>query len=141
MDDGWTPIQSWKKNSVGNRPFRLSKVQEALPRSTKQEDYLGTPNTAQKDKRSRKKSRCGWRRHKASILHPAFPHFSISSNLFKSSCSSIFKPPLSIYRIKRACVFLNSLSRSVMWPNRCLMTLVKAYVTVNAHEPSKFGTL
>jgi hypothetical protein len=43
VDDGWTPIQSWKKNSVRNRPFRLSKVQEAFPRSTKQEDYLGTP--------------------------------------------------------------------------------------------------
>jgi hypothetical protein len=47
VDNDWTPIQSWKKNSVGNRPFRLSKVQEALPRSIKQEDYLGTPNTAQ----------------------------------------------------------------------------------------------
>ena len=41
----------------------------------------------------------------------------------------------------RACVFLNSLSRSVMWPNRCLMTLVKAYVAVTVHEPSKFGSL
>jgi hypothetical protein len=48
VDDGWTPIQSWKKNSVRNRPFRLSNVQEAFPRSIKQEDYLGTPNTAKK---------------------------------------------------------------------------------------------
>ena len=48
MDNDRTPIQSWKKNSGRNGPFRLSKVQEALPRSTKQEDNLGTPNTAQK---------------------------------------------------------------------------------------------
>jgi hypothetical protein len=38
VDNGRTPIQSWKKNSVRNRPFRLSKVQEALPRSCEQED-------------------------------------------------------------------------------------------------------
>jgi hypothetical protein len=25
------------------------------------------------------------------VYTPSFPHFSISSNLFKSSCSSIFK--------------------------------------------------
>jgi len=48
VDNGRAPIQSRKKNSVRNRPFRLSKVQEVLPRSTKQEDDLGTPNTAQK---------------------------------------------------------------------------------------------
>jgi hypothetical protein len=48
VDNGQTPIQNWKKNPVRNRPFRLSKVQEALPRGTKQEDNLGTPNTAQK---------------------------------------------------------------------------------------------
>jgi hypothetical protein len=35
------PIQSWKKK-VRNRPFRLSKVQEALPRSTKQKEGLNS---------------------------------------------------------------------------------------------------
>jgi hypothetical protein len=40
VDNGRTSIQSWKKNSVRNRPFWLSKVQEALPRSTEQEDYF-----------------------------------------------------------------------------------------------------
>ena len=35
-------IQSWKKNSARNRPFRLSKVQEALPRSTKQKEDLNS---------------------------------------------------------------------------------------------------
>jgi hypothetical protein len=53
VDNGRTPIQSWKKNSARNRPFRLSKVQEALPRSTKQEDHLGTPNAASKRQRPR----------------------------------------------------------------------------------------
>ncbi|MCJ7430570.1 hypothetical protein MUO83_05085, partial [Candidatus Bathyarchaeota archaeon] len=36
------------------------------------------------------------------VYAPSFPHFSISSSLFKSSCSSIFETLLSIYRIKRA---------------------------------------
>jgi hypothetical protein len=48
VDNGQTPIQSWKKNSGRNRPFRLPQVQEAPPRSTKQEDDLDTLNTAQK---------------------------------------------------------------------------------------------
>jgi hypothetical protein len=39
-DNDRTSIQSWKKNSVRNLPFWLSKVQEALPRSTEQEDYF-----------------------------------------------------------------------------------------------------
>jgi hypothetical protein len=36
------------------------------------------------------------------LTPPSFPHFSISSNLFTSSCSSVSKTLLSIYRIKHA---------------------------------------
>ena len=36
------------------------------------------------------------------VYTPSFPDFSFSSNLFKSSCSSILKTPFSIYRIKHA---------------------------------------
>ena len=76
MDNDRTPIQSWKKNSVRNRPFRLSKVQEALPRSTKQEDDLGTPNTAQKKaKEVASKADVGGERHKASSLPLHSPVF------------------------------------------------------------------
>jgi len=42
---------------------------------------------------------------------------------------------------ERACVFLNPFSRSAIWPNRYVMTLVKARVAVTAHKPSKYGNL
>jgi len=67
-------------------------VQEALPRSTKQEDYLGTPNTAQKrQKKSQAKPMLVEKAQGINFAPPLFSHFSISSNHFKSSCSSIFK--------------------------------------------------
>jgi hypothetical protein len=46
-----------EKKPVRNRHFRLPKALEALPRRVKQEDDLGTSNTAQKSK-SRKQKRC-----------------------------------------------------------------------------------
>jgi hypothetical protein len=76
-------------------------VQEALPRSTKQEAYLGTPNTAKKrQKKSQAKPMWVEKAQGIKLTPPSFPHFSISSNLLKSSCSSISKTPLSIYKIK-----------------------------------------
>jgi hypothetical protein len=102
VDNGRTPIQSWKKNSVRNRPFRLSKVQEVLPRSTKQEDDLGTPNTAKKKaKEVASKADVDGEGTRHQVYTPSFSHFSISSNLFRSSSSSVSKTLLSIYRIKR----------------------------------------
>jgi hypothetical protein len=59
VDNGRTPIQSWKKNSFRNRPFRLPKVQEALSRSTKQKDDLGTQKTAQEGKEVSNKADAG----------------------------------------------------------------------------------
>jgi hypothetical protein len=67
-------------------------VQEALPRSSKQEDYLGTPNTAQKKaKKVASKTDVGGEGTSHQFCTPLFSHFSIFSNHFKSSCSSIFK--------------------------------------------------
>jgi hypothetical protein len=67
-------------------------VQEALPRSTKQEDYLGTPNTAQKKaKEVASKADVGGEGIRHQVYTPSFPHFSISSNLFKSSSHLFLK--------------------------------------------------
>jgi hypothetical protein len=72
-------------------------VQEALPRSTEQEDDLDTPNTAQK-RQKKSQAKLMWVEKAQGIkFTPSFPHFSISSNLFKSSCSSIPKTLLSIH--------------------------------------------
>ena len=102
MDDGWTPIQSWKKDSVGNRPFRLSKVQETFPRSAKQKGYLGIPTTAQKKaEKVASKADVGEEGTRHQHCTPSFPHFSISSNLSRSSSSSVSKTLLSIHGIKR----------------------------------------
>jgi hypothetical protein len=66
-------------------------VQEVLPRSTKQEDYLGTPNTAKKKaKEVASKADVGGETIRHQVYTLSFPHFSFSFNLFKSSCSPIF---------------------------------------------------
>jgi hypothetical protein len=67
-------------------------VQEAIPRSTKQEDNLGTPNAAQ-ERQKKPQVKATWVEKAQGIKFTpsSFPHFSISSNLFKSSCSSTFK--------------------------------------------------
>jgi hypothetical protein len=40
VDNGWTPRQDWKKNAVGDWTFRLSEMQEAIPRSLEQKESL-----------------------------------------------------------------------------------------------------
>jgi hypothetical protein len=76
-------------------------VQEALPRSTKQEDYLGTPNTAQKrQKKSQVKPM--WV-EKAQGINFAPPHSLIFHSLLifsKVLVHLFFKTFLSIYRMK-----------------------------------------
>jgi hypothetical protein len=42
VDNGWTTRQIRKENAVGNRTFRLPKMQETIPRSTKQEESLNS---------------------------------------------------------------------------------------------------
>jgi hypothetical protein len=76
-------------------------VQEALPRSTKQEDYLGTPNTAQNMAKEVSSKADVWGRHKASILPSPISPFFDFFQFFKSSYSSILKT-FSIHGIKRA---------------------------------------
>jgi hypothetical protein len=76
-------------------------VQEVLPRSTKQEDDLGTPNATQKRQKKLQVDPMWVKKAWGIKFTPSsFPHFSISFSLFKSSCSSIFETVLSIYRIK-----------------------------------------
>jgi hypothetical protein len=77
-------------------------VQEALPRSTKQEDDLGSRRRPKRAKEVASKADVGGEGTRHQAYTPSFPHFSISSNLFRSSCSSVSKTLLSIYRIKHA---------------------------------------
>jgi len=50
-------------------------VQEALPRSTKQEEDLGTPNTAQKAKEVASKADVGGEGIRHQVYTPSFPPF------------------------------------------------------------------
>jgi hypothetical protein len=76
-------------------------VQEALPRSTKQEEDLGTPNTAQKRQKGVvSKADVSGEGIRHQVYTPSFPIFSISSSLMTFLLPKALPLVLSLYKKK-----------------------------------------